>query len=266
MSVPAFDVARFAELQRARGLRWGQSLTHYPEIGSTNDEALKAARSGAPAGSVFVADHQYAGRGRSGKTWQSKPGAGLLFSVLLRPETSADRLASLTLAVGLGVRAALRAATVGEFSVKWPNDVLGSGRKVAGVLCEGQLSGHSVEAVVIGVGINLSRQELPPELESTTTSLADLVLAGHTVPERETLIVEALAAIETRATRYFAHGFTTLHDEFMQHDALAGHRVAVSGASEVRGVARGVDHVVQLLVEDEGVVLALRSGTVRIAE
>jgi BirA family transcriptional regulator, biotin operon repressor / biotin---[acetyl-CoA-carboxylase] ligase len=266
VSVRPFDVARFGELQRARGLSWGESLAHYDEIGSTNDEALKAARAGAPAGSVFVAEHQSAGRGRSGKTWQSKPGAGLLFSVLLRPDTSADRLSSLTLAVGLGVRAALRAATVGDFNVKWPNDVLGSGRKVAGVLCEGQLSGRSVEAVVIGVGINLSRQELPPELERTATSLEDLVLAGHAVPERESLIVEALAAIESRAARHFANGFTALYDEFVQHDALAGLRVTVSGASEVRGIARGVDREGQLLVEDDGTLIAVRSGTVRIAE
>lgn len=265
MSV-SFDVERFRELQRARGLCWGEPIAHYHEIGSTNDEALRAARAGAPAGSLFVADHQSAGRGRSGKTWQSTQGAGLLFSVLLRPDTSADRLSSLTLAVGLGVRAALSAAASADFSVKWPNDVLGGGRKVAGVLCEGQLSGRSVEAVVIGVGINLSRQELPPELASSATALEDLVLAGRTLPPRESLLVETLAAIESRSARHFADGFTALYDEFIQHDALAGRRVTVSGASELRGAARGVDRDGQLLVEDDGVVIAVRSGTVRVAE
>jgi BirA family transcriptional regulator, biotin operon repressor / biotin---[acetyl-CoA-carboxylase] ligase len=264
VSERSFDVARFAELRRARGCAWGEPLTHYREIGSTNDEALKAARAGAPAGSVFVADHQSSGRGRTGKSWLSKAGAGLLFSVLIRPRTSADRLSSLTLAVGLGARAALEKASAGDFAVKWPNDVLERGRKVAGVLCEGQLSGREVEAIVIGVGINIGRQELPPDLAGTATSLEDLVLAGHVVPDREELLVEALAAIETRAARHLEHGFAALLDEFTEHDALAGRRIAVSGASEVRGIARGVDREGQLLVEDEGLVIALRSGTVRI--
>jgi BirA family biotin operon repressor/biotin-[acetyl-CoA-carboxylase] ligase len=262
----SFDAARFAELQSARGLAWGAPLAHYHEIGSTNDAALSAARAGAPAGSVFVAEHQSAGRGRTGKSWLSKAGTGLLFSVLLRPRTSAERLSSLTLAAGLGVRAALQAVTAGHFTLKWPNDVLANGRKVAGVLCEGQLSGREVDAIVIGVGINVARQELPPDLAGAATCLEDLVLAGYVVPSREELLVEALAAIESRAGRHLDHGFALLHDEFTAHDALAGRRVAVSGASEIRGVARGVDQDGQLLVEDEGVVMSLRSGTVRLIE
>jgi BirA family biotin operon repressor/biotin-[acetyl-CoA-carboxylase] ligase len=262
VSARPFDAARFAELRTARGLGWGAPLAHYHEIGSTNDAALAGARAGAPAGSVFVAEHQSAGRGRSGKAWLSKAGAGLLFSVLLRPSVSAEQLSSLTLAVGLGVRAALEAVTAGNFTLKWPNDVLANGRKVAGVLCEGQLSGREVNAIVIGVGINVARQELPPDLAGAATCLEDLVLAGHVVPSREELLVEALAAIESRARRQLDHGFAVLHDEFTAHDALAGRRITVSAASEVRGVARGVDYDGQLLVEDEGVVIALRSGTV----
>jgi BirA family biotin operon repressor/biotin-[acetyl-CoA-carboxylase] ligase len=266
VSALSFDAARFAELRRARALAWGDPLAHYHEIGSTNDAALSAARAGAPAGSVFVADHQSAGRGRTGKTWLSKAGAGLLFSVLLRPRSSAELSSSLTLAVGLGVRAALETVAAGHFTVKWPNDVLANGRKVAGVLCEGLLSGRELDAIVVGVGINVARQELPPDLTGAVTCLEDLVLAGDVVPSREELLVEALAAIESRARRHLGGGFALLHDEFTAHDALAGRRVSVSGASEARGLARGVDHDGQLLVEDDGVVMSLRSGTVRLIE
>ncbi len=266
MSASSFDAARFAELRAARGLAWGAPLAHHHEIGSTNDAALAAARAGAPAGSVFIADHQSAGRGRSGKAWLSKAGSGLLFSVLLRPAASAELLSPLTLAVGLGVRAALEAVAAGRFAVKWPNDVLANGRKVAGVLCEGQLAGRAVNAVVIGVGINVARQELPPDLAGAVTCLEDLILAGPVLPSREELLVETLAAIESRTERHLERGFAALHDEFTAHDALAGRRVSVSGGSEVRGLARGVDHEGQLLVDDEGAIIALRSGTVRLLE
>lgn len=243
---------------------------HRAETGSTNDDALSAARGGSPEGSVFVADFQTQGRGRSGKSWQSQPGAGLLFSVLLRPTTHPEQVSSVTLAVGLGLRAALAALVPSPFHVKWPNDVLAGGRKVAGVLCEGVLEGQGIVALVIGAGINLAHQTLPTELAETVTSLEALREPSRPaepfVIGREPLLVAVLSAIESRVNTCLTQGFAALADEFALHDALLGRRVAVSGGTELRGTARGVDRDGQLLIDSEGARVAVRAGTLRLIE
>lgn len=250
---------------------WGDPCRYLAETGSTNDDALVAARAGAAHGSLFLTDHQTAGRGRRGRRWVAAPGASLLFSVLLRPATNAAPSAALTLAVGLGVRAALALRSRERLSVKWPNDVLAGRRKLAGILCEGQLRGSQVEALVLGVGINLGRQALPPELQSEAVCLAELAPDGaepdnSLTQKRESLLASVLGEVEVRVDAYLAHGAASLLEEFHQFDALAGHRVQVSGVSELSGVARGVDGEGRLLVENEGVLVPVHSGTVRTSD
>lgn len=266
----AFDSARFASLRGQRRLGWGEPLIHRVETGSTNDDALCAAREGARSGSVFVADYQTKGRGRSGKSWQSQPGAGLLFSVLLRPTTNPEQVSSVTLAVGLGLRAALAQLLPSAFAVKWPNDVLAGGRKVAGVLCEGVLEERRIVALVIGAGINLVHQTLPTELERTVTSLQALheqaLPAQPSAIGRERLLVDVLSEIESRVQTCLTQGFAALADEFTQHDALLGRRVAISGSTELHGTARGVDREGRLLVDSDGARVVVRAGTLRLIE
>jgi BirA family biotin operon repressor/biotin-[acetyl-CoA-carboxylase] ligase len=260
-----FDVARFHALREERGLGWGAALIYARTTGSTNDDALAAARSGSASGSVFLADHQTHGRGRRGKTWVAAPGQHLLFSILLR-DAAAPGVGALTLAVGLGVREALAAQASPALGValrlKWPNDVLAGTRKLAGILCEGHFVGTRLDAVVIGIGINVLSASYPPELEGQVACLEALAASG-TPLERERLLVDVLAAVEARVGTYLEHGFGTLLDEFVRHDALAGERVEVSGAAPIVGVARGVDAGGRLLVESDGLIVPVISGTVR---
>jgi BirA family transcriptional regulator, biotin operon repressor / biotin---[acetyl-CoA-carboxylase] ligase len=256
-----FDPARFAELARARGLRTSSSLHHSRETGSTNDDALAAAREGAASGSVFLADHQTRGRGRRGKTWLAAPGQNLLFSILLRPQ-GAPRVSALTLAVGLGVRAALAPSSQTALGVKWPNDVLASERKLAGILCEGQFEGSRLMSVVIGIGINVYASELPPGLAATSVCLEALCASAAPL-EREALLVDVLDCVDSRVTACLEHGFQHLLPEFGAHDALAGQRVEVSGASPIVGIARGVDAAGNLLVESDGLIVPINAGSVR---
>lgn len=279
----SFDVAHFSELRLRRGLGWGAPLLYSPETGSTNDDALAAARSHAASGSVFLADHQTRGRGRRGKTWVAAPGQHLLFSILLRDVTPGQAdgddgtgpalraanagVGALTLAVGLGVRDAL-AAPAGvplgvPLGMKWPNDVLAGARKLAGILCEGQFVGARLEAVVIGIGINVLAAAYPHELEGQVTCLEALAPSG-TPLSREQLLVDVLAAVESRVATYLDNGFTPLLDEFTRHDALAGERVEISGASPLVGIARGVDAAGRLLVASDGLIVPVISGTVRV--
>lgn len=256
-----FDGGRFAELRRARGLAWGGVFHYSASTASTNDLALASARSGGAHGALFLADHQTHGRGRRGKTWLAAPNHDLLFSVLLRPLTSSAPPAALTLAVGLGVRAALARSSTAALRVKWPNDVLAGARKLAGILCEGQFEGQRLGAIVIGIGINVHAAEFPSELADHVTCLEALAAPG--LPSREELLVEVLAAVEQRVGACLGAGLGGLLREFSEHDALAGERVVVTGPTPLVGVARGVDAEGRLLVESDGLQVAVHSGTVR---
>ena len=134
-AVPAAGEFRFTDVRR------------FDELDSTNRYLLDEARAGAPEFVVAVADHQTAGRGRLGRTWEAPPGAALLCSVLLRPSLAPERLHLVTAAVALAARDALD----GRPDIKWPNDLLVDGRKLAGVLAEADLP-----AVVVGIGINVT--------------------------------------------------------------------------------------------------------------
>lgn len=179
------------------------------ETGSTNADLLAAAATGAPAGTVLVAELQSGGRGRLGRSWVSPAGAGLTFSVLLRPAPPAATWGWLPLLTGLALARTLGSAA----RLKWPNDVLlgPDGRKVAGILVQSggmQSGGLSVggEAgggpVVVGVGLNVStaQAELPVP---TATSL---LLEGHREGDRAELLVEFLGRFDGLYTAWQAHG------------------------------------------------------------
>ena len=234
-----FDPAVFAELVRARGLGYGAVLHYASSTGSTNDLALESARTGGASGSVFFADHQAQGRGRRGKTWLAAPCHNLLFSVLVRPPEGSTPPAALTLAVGLGVRAALGAVSATSLGVKWPNDVLAGPRKLAGILCEGVFEGKRLSAIVIGIGINVLSQPLPAELAGQVVALDELAPGAEL--ERERLLCDVLHAVEGRVERMSGAGFVSLLPEFAEYDALAGERVEVSGPTPLVGRARGID-------------------------
>lgn len=261
-AVRHFDVARFAELRQARGLGWGSPSRYARETRSTNDDALAAARSGGEHGSVFITDHQTDGRGRRGKAWVAAAGQHLLVSILLRQVAAAAGVGALTLAVGLGVRHALEAHAEGPLAVKWPNDVLAGSRKLAGILCEGQFEGGRLDAVVVGIGVNVLAGTYSADLAPHVTCLEALAPRGARL-EREALLVDVLEAVESRVRTYLEAGFGALLGEFSRHDALTGKRVEVSGGAPLVGVARGVDAAGRLLVESDGLLVPVFSGTVR---
>jgi BirA family biotin operon repressor/biotin-[acetyl-CoA-carboxylase] ligase len=254
-----FDADRFRSEARERKPALGRPLMYLPITGSTNDDALAAARSGAPHGSVFLADEQTKGRGRRGHSWLSAPGENLLFSVLLRPELQLTRVSALTLAIGLALRDAVAPLIAAPASLKWPNDLLVNGKKIAGVLVESQLQGDQLQAVVVGVGLNVSTRAFPAEISAIATSLA---LLGAARLEREALLFDLLEAIALRVAAYQLGGVSGILGELNAADALRGQRVRVG---EVAGVGRGLDDQGRLLLEDpQGAQHAILSGTVEL--
>jgi BirA family biotin operon repressor/biotin-[acetyl-CoA-carboxylase] ligase len=184
-------------------------VRRFASIDSTNRYLLDEARAGAPEGVVAVADHQTAGRGRLGRSWQAPAGANLLLSVLLRPLLGPDQRHLATTAVALAAVDAIAATGAagagapGRVGIKWPNDLVApDGRKLAGVLAEADLTSvtpGSPPPVVVGIGINVNwpavDDEVPPEFRGTATSLRQLAGFGS---DREQLLVAVLAALGPR--------------------------------------------------------------------
>jgi BirA family biotin operon repressor/biotin-[acetyl-CoA-carboxylase] ligase len=150
------------------------NLLSFDSLDSTNTEALKQARAGAPEGLCVVARHQTAGRGRHGRTWISERDAGLYFSLVLRPKLETKDLPLITLMTGVAVHDTLVELGL-EPDIKWVNDLLVGDKKIAGILAETTDTPDGL-AVVVGIGINL-RSNYPPELSDTATSISELTHA-----------------------------------------------------------------------------------------
>lgn len=169
----------FAEI-RPRTRRLGARVVHVDSTPSTMRLARDHAEAGAEEGLVVVAEEQTAGVGRHGRAWHS-PRGGLLATLLLRPRVPLDRLGPLSLAAGVALADAVRRVARIEARLKWPNDLLVEGRKVAGILVESRTAGPVPDFVLVGLGVNgdARREEFPPELRESATSLA--IVAGRHV-------------------------------------------------------------------------------------
>jgi BirA family biotin operon repressor/biotin-[acetyl-CoA-carboxylase] ligase len=152
---------------RLSALPLGQ-IAYFDVLDSTNEYALHWAKGGAQNLSLVVADEQTAGRGRSGRTWFTPPGAALAFSLVIKPEELEMGSVQITLLTGLGalsVCQVLQKKYGLKAEIKWPNDVLVAGRKLAGVLAELSWQGEALESAVLGIGINVAQDSVPPKSE-----------------------------------------------------------------------------------------------------
>ncbi|HUY55661.1 MAG TPA: biotin--[acetyl-CoA-carboxylase] ligase [Candidatus Nanopelagicaceae bacterium] len=206
-------------------------------VSSTQDMVLAAARAGEPEGLVVIADHQTRGRGRAGHSWIDAPGTSLMFSLLWRPLGSAAAWGSLSLAAGLAVAEGIEAAGGPVVEVKWPNDCLTGGRKLAGILVETGISGGS-GAAVVGVGCNVAWAAADPALGPEATA-ADL--AGFPVDLTE-LAAAVLGRLHVRYREWSASGFGALLPAWTARCSWLGRRVVVSLPDGFReGEMLGVD-------------------------
>jgi BirA family biotin operon repressor/biotin-[acetyl-CoA-carboxylase] ligase len=158
-----------------RTRRFGRPLRCLASTPSTNDVARAWAAEGAPEGAVVVADEQTAGRGRAGRVWVSPGKAGLPVSVILRPRCPPSALGALALVAGIAAARAIEEAAGVGVRLKWPNDIIAAGRKAGGVLVESECRGGRVAWAVVGCGLNVNgtRDDFPPGLRPTVTTLAE---------------------------------------------------------------------------------------------
>jgi BirA family biotin operon repressor/biotin-[acetyl-CoA-carboxylase] ligase len=235
-------------------------------VDSTQSVAFALAERGAADRTVVVADQQLAGRGRRGRTWSAPAGTSLLASILVRPRLPQPLLATLSLTTAVAAAEALRRVTGVTARLKWPNDLLVSGRKIAGILLESRMTGRAAAGgstpngsgivTIVGVGINLGQREFPPDLADGATSVA---LETGRAPSREAVLTALLEEFDVWRARLEEQGFEPVRDGWRRLSDTLGRRVTVD---DVSGIAVDLDVDGALLVDVGGSVKRVLAGAV----
>ncbi len=262
-SPPPADLAAALEAARSR-VGIFTRLRYCADVGSTNDAALSLAAAGEPEGTFVLADAQRAGRGRRGHEWFSPPGAGIYLSLIVRPHGPPQVLPILTLASGVALARAVRSVSGLPVELKWPNDVVVGRpwRKLGGVLCELSASGAGIEAIVVGMGLNVRDRAWPEALAGRASSIeGELGRSVEAVP----LIVELLARMHDGLGSLRAERVDEITDAWRELGGagLQGAPVRWSeGARPRRGRAIDIDADGALLVDIGGRTERLVAGEV----
>lgn len=238
-------------------------VRYFDSIGSTNNEALAWATGEAQDLSMVIADEQTAGRGRLDRKWFTPKGSALAFSLILRP--TAEERAHLTRIVGLAALAVVDALRARELTaqIKWPNDVLLGGRKVAGILVESVWSGEEVDCVVIGIGVNIFKDAVPPGelLQFPATSLEEFL--GHDI-EREEILRDILSGVVALRPHLGTDSFLGAWEKAL---SFRGEQVQVEDGSgtPLKGKLLGLESDGSLQLSTEaGKSVTVRFGDVRL--
>lgn len=247
-----------------RTKRFGQQAHFFETTGSTQDACRALADAGAPEGTLVVAETQSAPRGRLGRAYVTPPG-GLWFSLLLRPERAPEEIILLSLVAAVAVHGAVQEGTGLRPTVRWPNDLLLDGRKIAGILIELQSEQDALRYVILGVGLNVNvrAEDFPAGLRPIATSLLEAL--GHEVP-RVALLQRLLERLEAQYDRYLAEGPEPVLEAWLRLPNILGQRVTVYAPGETwSGRATGLDHEGALLVQaDDGGMRRVLAGDVRL--
>jgi BirA family transcriptional regulator, biotin operon repressor / biotin---[acetyl-CoA-carboxylase] ligase len=228
----------------------GRALHYFPALDSTNTTARELAASDAADGTVVIAEAQRRGRGRLGRSWESPPGSNLYLSALLRCDLPVDRLSQISLLAGVAVCETVREWCPAD--IKWPNDVLAGGRKVAGILAE--LDGVGARrAVILGIGVNLnaSLEDFPPELRDKAGSLR---LASGREVDRARFTGRLLNNLEVRYEQWRRDGFAPIAAAWRGLAPLIGRHIRVQEPGAI------VEGTVIDIADDGALRLRLRDG------
>lgn len=229
----------------------GKEVVYAEKTGSTNLDAKRLAETGAVHGTLAVADRQEMGRGRRGRSWESPSGVNVYFTLLLRPDFTPEQAAMLTLVMALSAAQAVEAETGCRAGIKWPNDLVLSGKKICGILTELTMEEGYVQSVIIGVGINVGKQEFPEKLSQKATSI--LAETGKS-PSRADLIVRTMERFEENyqifAQDMDLHRLKEAYETYLVNKEKEVRVLDPKG--EFTGRALGINNQGELLVETAG--------------
>lgn len=234
----------------------GRNLVYFAETDSTNIQIKRLAEAGSPEGTLVVAESQTAGKGRRGRSWFSPPGSSIFMSYLLRPNILPYHASMLTLLAGMACARAVREETGLKAEIKWPNDLVLSGKKICGILTEMSTELEEIHYIFTGIGINVNQTEFPEEIRNTATSLKlerekQQEKEGCREFSRSVLIASCMKWFEDYYERFlFSGDFSQLKEEYESMLVNLNREVLVlDPAGEYSGVCRGIDAMGRLLVE-----------------
>ena len=227
------------------------AIVRLDTVDSTQSVAFGLAERGATDRTVVVADQQLAGRGRRGRPWQAPAGTSLLASIIVRPRLPQTLLPTFSPMTAVATAEALRRVAPVAARVKWPNDVLVGGKKIAGILLESR-----APVIIIGIGVNLGQREFPPELAGHATSVA---LETGRAPDRETMLSALLEEFDAWRVRLEREGFGAVREQWRMLSDTLGRPVTLDG---VTGIAVDLDVDGALLIDAGGTVRRVIAGEI----
>ena len=258
------DVMTAEEVESLLDTEWaGKPVVYYPETDSTNIRIRHLGDEGAPHGTLAVADRQTAGRGRRGRTWESPGGSCIYMSILLRPDLAPEKAPMLTLVMACGVAEGIMDCADVKVQIKWPNDIIVSGKKLAGILTEMSTQVDYINHVTVGVGINVNVQNFPEEIQTATSLLSETGTQTKRAP--------VIAAV----MKHFEENYKI----FMQTEDMSGLMEKYSGLlinrgrevlilekdSEYKAFAEGINQKGELVVRrEDGTVEKICAGEVSV--
>ncbi len=240
----------------------GWKLDYVQEIGSTNTRAWELVASGAPDGTVVLTDNQTAGRGRGKHPWWSVSGKSLTFSVILKPNTPVQATGWFSLLAGVTVAESLAERKL-PVRLKWPNDILLEGKKLGGILCETRVQGETIQAAVIGIGLNVneSKEEFGALDLSNATSF--FCFTDHPF-SREAILGEILNRLETDLNRFYQSGPHAIQKRWLAYCSHLHQTVTAKRGSEtLRGVFTGLGPQGEAQIEIDGEKVFFNAGEIR---
>ena len=243
--------------------KWAGKTVHFArEIDSTNLWIKRLAKEGASEGTLALAEFQSAGRGRLGRSWEVPEGTSVMMSILLRPKFEPQYAPTLTLVMGMAVAKAVKNLGF-DVSIKWPNDVVVSHKKICGILTEMGVRDGKIDYAVIGVGINVNIKEFPEEMADKATSL---YLESGKEFDRSQIPGLVMEAFEKYYEKFAATcDLSGLKEEYESILANYNQPVRVLAKEPYEGVARGITDGGELLVEKtDGTIVAVSAGEVSV--
>ena len=244
--------------------KWAGKTVHFAkETDSTNEWVKKLSREHAPEGTLAVTEFQSAGKGRLGRKWEAPEGSSVMMSILLRPAFEPQYAAMLTLVMGLSVAQAVQDLNI-SVSIKWPNDVVVSRKKICGILTEMGLENGKIREVVIGDGINVNLEEIPEELQDKATSL---YLETGKKYDRNRIIGLVMEKFEKNYEKFIQTcDLSLMLDEYNAMLANRNQPVRIlDKISPWEGTAAGINEQGELLVRDDtGEIRTVRAGEVSV--
>lgn len=242
---------------------FGSAHAHFESIESTHLHLMRRGND-LPSGTVITADYQEKGRGRHGRSWTASPGSSLLASFLLKPDLTANRAPELSHILSLACAQTLRQRGIDAY-IRWPNDLVVNGKKLAGIISEANLDGDALRFVVLSVGINLNQtqQELVAIDRPATSCFSE---SGKDWKAQDVL-EDVLGKLDELYTAYCEHGFAAIKAPWKQLSSITGKRIVLDlGARTIDGTVAGFDDDGAILLDSGGRVQRFAVGEVKRVE